>query len=68
MPANPYYEDAAGIREWIVQTRRELHRFPELMYEEVQTSQLVRRPSDWKMVPIPSPVRIPGMTSETIAR
>lgn len=46
MPDNPYFKDATGIREWIVQTRRELHRFPELMYEEVQTSRLVRKTLD----------------------
>jgi IAA-amino acid hydrolase len=40
------YRDAQGIRDWIVQTRRQLHRFPELMYEEVETSRLVRKTLD----------------------
>jgi len=34
--------EAKGIAEWIVGLRRQIHRHPELMYEEVKTSQLVR--------------------------
>ena len=37
---------ADDIRDWIVGLRRELHQFPELMYEEVKTSALVRRTLD----------------------
>jgi amidohydrolase len=33
--------EARSQSDWIVGLRRELHRFPELMYEEVKTSQLV---------------------------
>lgn len=33
--------DARAQSDWIVGLRRTLHRFPELMYEEVKTSQLV---------------------------
>jgi len=39
-------DDARAIANWIVQIRRQLHRFPELMYEEVKTSELVRRTLD----------------------
>jgi IAA-amino acid hydrolase len=35
-------QQAQAIRDWIVRHRRQLHRHPELMYEEVRTSQLVR--------------------------
>ena len=35
-------EDARSQTDWIVGLRRELHRFPELGYQEVKTSQLVR--------------------------
>jgi amidohydrolase len=35
-------QEARGIAEWIVTLRRQIHRHPELMYEEVKTSQLVR--------------------------
>ena len=34
--------DARSHSDWIVGIRRQLHRHPELMYEEVKTSQLVR--------------------------
>ena len=29
-------DEAKGIQEWIVGLRRQLHRHPELMYEEVE--------------------------------
>jgi IAA-amino acid hydrolase len=35
-------EDAKAISEWVVSLRRQVHRRPELKYEEAQTSQLVR--------------------------
>ncbi len=38
--------DALEQREWIVGIRRELHRFPELGYQEVKTSALIRRTLD----------------------
>jgi len=40
------HQAAVAIQEWIVQLRRQLHRFPEVMYEEVRTSELVRRTLD----------------------
>ena len=42
MQTQQVLQEAHGIRDWIVQRRRQLHRHPELMYEEVRTSQLVR--------------------------
>ena len=38
--------EAKGIQGWIVELRRRLHRHPELMYEEVETSRLVRETLD----------------------
>src|SRR5262245_30338536 len=38
--------DAKSIAGWIVELRRQLHRHPELMYEEVETSRLVRTTLD----------------------
>ena len=35
-------KEAKKISDWIVDIRRELHKHPELMYEEVKTSALVR--------------------------
>jgi IAA-amino acid hydrolase len=37
---------AQSIQEWIVERRRRIHRHPELMYEEVETSRLVRETLD----------------------
>jgi IAA-amino acid hydrolase len=37
---------AAKISDWITGIRRELHQYPELMYEEVKTSAVVRRTLD----------------------
>ena len=39
-------EDARSQSNWIVNIRRQLHRFPELMYEEIKTSKLVRETLD----------------------
>jgi len=46
MTNHRYYDEAREIHDWIVQLRRQLHRFPELMYEEVKTSELVRQTLD----------------------
>ncbi len=42
MRTQQLFQEAQEISEWIVRHRRQLHRHPELMYEEEQTSQLVR--------------------------
>ena len=34
--------ESESIKDWIIDIRRELHRFPELMYEEHRTNALVR--------------------------
>ena len=34
--------EAKKISDWIIEIRRELHKHPELMYEEFKTSELVR--------------------------
>ena len=41
-PGVALLDDAKSIAGWIVDLRRQLHRHPELMYEEVETSRLVR--------------------------
>jgi IAA-amino acid hydrolase len=46
MTNKKYYDEAREIHEWITQLRRQLHRFPELMYEEVKTNELVRQTLD----------------------
>ena len=48
-------KEAKEISDWIIELRRELHRHPELMYEEVKTSALVRRELDNLGIPYKSP-------------
>ena len=38
--------ESESIKDWIIDIRRELHRFPELMYEEHRTNALVREKLD----------------------
>lgn len=46
MSARTLLEEARSIQGWIVDLRRRLHRHPELKYEEVETSRLVRETLD----------------------
>ena len=39
-------QEAQSLQEWIINLRRTIHRRPELMYEEVETSRLVRSTLD----------------------
>jgi IAA-amino acid hydrolase len=47
--------------EWICGLRQQLHRFPELMYEEVRTSQLVRDTLDELSIPYQSGIAETGV-------
>jgi len=55
------YEDAKSLSDWIVDIRRRLHRFPELMYEEVKTSELVRTTLDELGIQYQSPIAETGV-------
>jgi len=46
MDATTVLAEAREIQGWITELRRRLHRHPELMYEEVETSRLVRETLD----------------------
>lgn len=63
MLSKQWYGEAQGIRDWIVETRRELHRFPELMYQEVRTSGLVRKTLDELQVPYRYPLAETGVVA-----
>ena len=54
-------KEAKKISDWIVEIRRELHRQPELMYEEIKTSALVRRELDKLGITYKSPIAKTGV-------
>lgn len=41
-----FQAEASRIQPWLVETRRALHEMPELLYEEVETSQYIRNALD----------------------
>ena len=53
--------EAKKISDWIIEIRRELHKHPELMYEEFKTSELVRRELDGLGIPYKSPIAKTGV-------
>ncbi len=54
---------AQGDKDWIVGIRRELHQYPELKYQEVKTSQLVRKTlRDLSIEPSP-PMAVTGLVA-----
>ena len=54
-------KEAKKISDWIIDIRRELHKHPELMYEEVKTSALVRRELDNLGIQYQSPIAKTGV-------
>ena len=54
-------QQAQSIQDWIVDIRRRLHRHPELMYEEVETSKLVRETLDGLGIEYRSPIAKTGV-------
>jgi len=46
MSLDAIMKESEEIKDWIIDIRRELHRFPELMYEEHRTNALVREKLD----------------------
>jgi amidohydrolase len=61
MQSREIYERAKEIQDWIVEIRRELHRHPELQYEEVRTSQKVRDTLDELGISYRSPIAKTGV-------
>ena len=61
MDAKEAKKEAKKISDWIIEIRRELHRHPELMYEEFKTSELVRRELDKLGIPYESPIAKTGV-------
>jgi IAA-amino acid hydrolase len=63
MDAKGFLEEATAQRDWIVGIRRELHRQPELMYEEIKTGALVRRVLGELGIPFQFPVAQTGVVA-----
>ena len=63
MQSQQILKEAQSIQEWIISIRRELHRFPELMYEEVKTSQRVRETLTELDIPFRAPVAETGVVA-----
>jgi IAA-amino acid hydrolase len=63
MDAKRLLEEATAHQNWMVGIRRELHRHPELMYEEVRTSTLVCRVLDELGIPFQFPVAETGVVA-----
>ena len=61
MTATETRTQATEIQDWIVEIRRRLHRHPELMYEEVETSKLVRETLDGLGIEYRSPIAKTGV-------
>jgi IAA-amino acid hydrolase len=64
MNAQSIVSEAKSIQDWVVEKRRALHRFPELKYEEVQTSQLVRDTLDELGVVYQHPLAVTGVVAQ----
>ena len=41
-----FTSEAASLQPWLVDTRRHLHQYPELIYQEFETSKIIRKALD----------------------
>ena len=57
-------KDARGIKEWIVELRRRIHRTPELSYQEFKTSSVVRETLDELHIEYKWPIAETGVVGQ----
>lgn len=63
MQIDSVLEDARAIHDWVVSLRRQLHRRPELQYEEVQTSRLVQQTLQELAIPFQAGIAETGVVA-----
>ncbi len=61
MEINHITNQSKQLQQWIVEKRRKIHRHPELMYEEFQTSKLVQDTLKELKIPYKSDIAITGV-------
>ncbi|KAL4444571.1 hypothetical protein ABPG77_002388 [Micractinium sp. CCAP 211/92] len=58
-----FLRQAASIDDWLISTRRTLHAYPELMFQEQNTSATIRRTLDELGIPYKFPVARTGLVA-----
>ena len=64
MSLDTVLNDARSIQDWIVKLRRQIHRNPELMYEEVETSRLVQQTLTELGIPFQADIAKTGVVAQ----
>ena len=59
-----FLSEAKNVEEWVVSIRREIHKYPETMYEEFKTSQLIREKLDELGVEYQHPIAETGVLAQ----
>jgi IAA-amino acid hydrolase len=63
MQAQEILDEAKTMQSWIIDIRRQLHRHPELMYEEFETSKLVQANLTELGIPFENEIAITGVVA-----
>ena len=63
MHAQEILDEAKTMQSWIIDIRRQLHRHPELMYEEFETSKLVQAKLTELGIPFENEIAVTGVVA-----